>query len=219
MVLTHLLIYTKLKPMQKFDMTNWTIFASAAALLGLSIAVAAAFLVFTNTATAPVVQQEVAEPIAIDDNTVIPAEAGIQFHEDGSIDTSNWKTYRNEEYGFEVKYPPYYFHSVEASGKNVSIKANPETAAVDIDVNERIAVLKYDVYIDEISDVEKVTKEEFFESDKFKGVLIRQEAGYVGTGFMLRIFAEGTNVDLYSEIQGDLMEKILRQVYSSFKKY
>jgi|SRR3989344_2160498 len=23
------------------------------------------------------------------------------------IDTSNWKTYRNEEYGFEFKYPPY----------------------------------------------------------------------------------------------------------------
>ena len=23
----------------------------------------------------------------------------------GEIDTSNWKTYRNKEYGFEVKYP------------------------------------------------------------------------------------------------------------------
>jgi len=26
--------------------------------------------------------------------------------EDVQIDTSNWKTYRNEEYGFEIKYPP-----------------------------------------------------------------------------------------------------------------
>jgi len=29
----------------------------------------------------------------------------ISYNEDGSIDTSNWKTYVNKEYGFSVKYP------------------------------------------------------------------------------------------------------------------
>src|SRR3989338_1280686 len=33
---------------------------------------------------------------------VIPVETGIQ---DEEIDTSNWKIYRNEEYGFEFRYP------------------------------------------------------------------------------------------------------------------
>ena len=33
-----------------------------------------------------------------------------------SIDTSNWKTYRNEEYGFEVKYPEEWFVKGEKNG-------------------------------------------------------------------------------------------------------
>lgn len=28
-----------------------------------------------------------------------------------AMDTSAWKTYRNEEYGFEVKYPPDWYYS------------------------------------------------------------------------------------------------------------
>ncbi len=29
----------------------------------------------------------------------------IIYNKDGSIDTSNWKTYKNEEFGFSVRYP------------------------------------------------------------------------------------------------------------------
>jgi len=63
-------------------------------------------------------------------NIVIPAEAGTQentqdahilYNEDGSIDTSNWKTYTNEEYGFSVKYPEGYNYFVESSNNKAEV--------------------------------------------------------------------------------------------------
>lgn len=35
-------------------------------------------------------------------------EAPVQVKPETSVDTSDWKTYRNEEYGFEMKYPKEY---------------------------------------------------------------------------------------------------------------
>ena len=37
---------------------------------------------------------------------VQPVTTSKNQSELGSLDTSTWKTYRNEEYGFEIKYPP-----------------------------------------------------------------------------------------------------------------
>ncbi len=36
----------------------------------------------------------------------------IMYNTDGSIDTSNWKTYTNEEHGFSVRYPEEWFFQI-----------------------------------------------------------------------------------------------------------
>lgn len=47
-----------------------------------------------------------------------------------AVDTSNWKTYRNEEYGFEVKYPPVWVFT--EIGENIIEIHSGKTGVSDI---------------------------------------------------------------------------------------
>lgn len=65
-------------------------------------------------------------PVAVNQPVMTPA----QTDSENSVDTSDWKTYRNEEYGFEVKYPKDWSLSEEAgdNGHRSAISLmSPET--------------------------------------------------------------------------------------------
>lgn len=67
-----------------------------------------AILIVVSSATAVFILNNARKAIAeIDVLNSRPVIAQRQFiaDDDKKIDTSNWKTYRNEEFGFEVRYP------------------------------------------------------------------------------------------------------------------
>lgn len=61
-----------------------------------------------------------------------PGEGGVERQ---SMDTSNWKTYRNEEYGFEVRYPRAYFFREFPGFREILIQIGFDTQPLPSDDN------------------------------------------------------------------------------------
>jgi hypothetical protein len=78
-------------------------------LLLLALALLLGVSVFSIWKQSTVVAPTTPEPIVTPEPTPQPTPS------DQPIDTSDWKTYRNEEYGFEFRYPEKYFYINETT--------------------------------------------------------------------------------------------------------
>ncbi len=107
--------------------------------------------------------QETAAPSHIDtpssdnaqNHNATTTDAAIRYNADGSIDTSNWQEYCNQEYGFCVKYPEGW--AVE----NISQKLDASTTIIahikdtHLTTVSNIAVISSEVPFDDFVDYEK----------------------------------------------------------------
>lgn len=64
------------------------------------------------------INQPLIQPLIVKYQIKEKSEASAEKLEITEIDTSNWKTYRNEEYGFEIRYPEDWI--VHQSGNKIS---------------------------------------------------------------------------------------------------
>ena len=71
----------------------------------------------------PMIRQKADQPIEknIVGKEKLNEQAEVIANLTEELDTSDWQTYRNEEYGFELKFPSDYYYSINEYSKNLEI--------------------------------------------------------------------------------------------------
>ncbi len=170
---------------------------------------------------------------------VIPVETGIQNGEQNTgasttteeIDNSNWKTYRNEEYGFEFKYPSY-FKIIDNSEKSTSGNLF-DLCPLEDDTDCRYRISGYSLrivgsWVSDIknlnyqytNDPESVIKVSFIEIAQRRGKLVEVEGSVKGRIYWIQIINDNKlytfKVDEYKEDNYDEQELIVEKIISTF---
>ena len=141
------------------------------------------------------------KPIATTTEPEAPPEEVINYLENGEIDISNWKTYRNELYKFEIKYPEFlrqseindkhYFDFDFAKDKNWDINIGGTFPTfLDLTIDEKIK---------KIGNVD--SRNESFKRIEIENGMILYEKSITKRGYGPGALILGKNQILYGSIQ------------------
>lgn len=195
-----------------------------------------ALVVVVTLLAAGVVYLLVREPSSsetiVDGNNQLPI--GADNLEQDQDETANWQTYRNEEYGFEVKYPedllvvdPFYGPDSTGYDFSIMISNDRNPFVYSCGIEDGLCSSNYAIYISTRNKklhegtLQEVISFSTNESSKQEPIIING-LNFVKAGNPPMYFIENNDIIYsFSQFSGDVVEeksrKIYNQILSTFK--